>query len=93
MAVKAGKGDDVVNEVIYDDDSEQFGIKRLYDMVDGELVYLKDGHTFTASYGETFNDAEVIYGEQGDDQIWGGAYGTTLNVSGGSGDDYIVSGH
>jgi hypothetical protein len=94
VVVKAGKGDDIINETVYNEETEQFGIYRQYIKADGTIDVLGDGEEFIATYGEERNAEEKFYGEQGDDKIWiGGKIAGNAFAHGGTGDDTIYGGY
>ena len=97
VTIKAGKGDDIVNETVFDEDAGQFGIYRQYFQDDGPAFttnVVGDGEEFLATYGEESNELEKFYGEQGDDKIWlGGNINTRGWAHGGSGDDTLYGGY
>ena len=86
VVVKAGKGDDIINETVYNDETDQFGVYR--------QIILGTGAEFIAKFGERMNAEEKFYGEQGDDKIWiGGKVIGNAFAHGGTGDDTIYGGY
>lgn len=92
--MKAGKGDDIINEVVYNEETGGFGHWLHYDRINGTIDRLGEGETFVATYGEEENVDEAFFGEQGHDKIWvGGKVSGEARAYGGSGDDKIYGGY
>lgn len=80
--IHAGKGDDTVNELTFVDGATP-KFQALFQRVPA-----------VDSYGFEATPIEVIYGNQGDDEIWGSAKTvTSQHLHGGSGDDSVYAGY
>ena len=91
--MRGGKGDDKIGRKIHID-FENYGY-----YVDTEYVRDEDTDLFRRgeikrvepeTYG--FSTKENLYGEQGDDLMYGGSVYGTQTMHGGSGDDKVVAG-
>lgn len=97
VKVHGGKGDDIVGYVEWNPTSEKFGFTRSYTQEtdeDGNEVIRRNTEGFIESYGDEDNTYEYLYGDAGDDTIWGGAQvDDYTKIHGGLGDDKLYGGY
>ena len=97
VKVHGGKGDDIVGYVEWDPELEEFGYNPSYTQQtdeDGNEVIQRNTDGWIETYGQESNEYEYLYGESGDDTIWGGAYVEEYTkIHGGLGDDKLYGGY
>lgn len=95
LEAHGGKGDDLLNEVIWNEEEGKFGFFQQYEREYGSdfKSYGPEEYFNDVVGGSTGNGAEFWFGEQGDDKMFaGGAVTGDVRAYGGTGDDYLVGG-
>ena len=94
---KGGKGDDFIgSRVSFNQENNRYEVTDFYEEdEDGNILAQPDGpENARESFGRGQNEIERLYGEQGDDTIFGGRQAmTTQAIHGGSGDDKVYGGY
>ena len=90
--MRGGKGDDQIGRALKEGDGFFFGDAEYVqdeDDIDG-IRRVPNGEAFDQVLG--IQTKEALYGEQGDDLMYGGPVYGTQTMHGGSGDDKVVAG-
>jgi hypothetical protein len=100
LKVKGGKGDDVINETVYNEDEadgSRVGFWRRYEKDDpttGTVDKVAYGEVWDGSLnGSNYNEEVRYYGGEGHDKIWLGGKLVGGYAFGGTGDDKLYGGY